>query len=127
MGEKWQPIGGMIKYFQGAFRFHCKSNSKNVLRLNPVQIAEWVGQLYEAKLGGPSNSAVTTAAELGISTTRVIQFLNLIRTPGDLRGLLKGMTGLTENKLRPVVQLNPTNQRVAIQRMLGLEVLSRAR
>ena len=55
-----------------------------MLQFNPVLVAEWVGQLHEAKFGGSSNRVVTTASEFGISTTRVIQFLNLLRTV-DLR------------------------------------------
>jgi hypothetical protein len=97
-----------------------------MLRFNPVQIAEWVSQLYEAKLGGLSNRAVTTAAELGVSTTRVIQFLNLLRIPAELRVRLKRMSDLTEAKLRPIVQMEPAKVRGAVERIVGLKILSQA-
>jgi hypothetical protein len=77
-------------------------------------------------LGGSSNRAVTTGAELGISTTRVIQFLNLLRIPVDLRVRLKKMPDLTEAKLRPIVQMNPAKIRGAVERVVGLEILSQA-
>ena len=121
----WQPVCGIIKYFQGRFQFRRNRNKDNILRFNPIQIAEWVCQLCEAKLGSPSNKAVTTAKELGISTTRVIQFLNLLRIPVDLRVRLKRISDITEAKLRPIVQMNPAKIRAAVGGMLGLEVLSR--
>ena len=92
-----------------------------MLQFNPVLVAEWVGQLHEAKFGGSSNRVVTTASEFGISTTRVIQFLNLLRIPVDLRVRLNGMPDLTEAKLRPMIQKNRGKIRAVTQRLPGVE------
>jgi len=78
-----------------------------MLQFNPVLVAEWVGQLHEAKFGGSSN--------------RVIQFLNLLRIPVDLRVRLKGMPDLTEAKLRPMIQKNRGKIRAVTQRLPGVE------
>jgi len=64
-------------------------------------------------------AVVTVADRLGISRTRTIQFLNLLRIPVDLRGRLKGMTEMTEARLRVIVQMDPAAMRVAVGRLLG--------
>ncbi len=102
------------------------SNRYNALRSNPVQIAEWMEALLPKNLVSKDTAVVTLAERLGISRTRTVQFLNLMRIRVDSRGRLKGMADLTESKLRSVIQMNPTNQRAALQRMLGPEVLSKA-
>jgi len=71
-------------------------------------------------------AVVALATDLGISRTRAIQFLNRMRIPADLRGRLRGMAGLTEARLRPMVQMNPAAMRLAVGRMIGLEILSRS-
>lgn len=97
-----------------------------MLRFIPVQVAEWVSELYEAQTGTAGNRVVTTATELGISRTRTIHFLNLMRIPADLRARLKVMADLTESKLRPIVQTSPRGIRSVVERIIGLEILSRA-
>lgn len=62
---------------------------------------------------------VTLIKYLGISRTRAIQFLNLMRIPADLRGRLKGMDGVTEGGLRRVVQMDHVGIRRAVGQMLG--------
>jgi len=56
---------------------------------------------------------------LGISRTRAIQFLNLMRIPVDLRERLKGMEGVTEGRLRRVVQMDGTGMRMAVGGMVA--------
>lgn len=59
------------------------------------------------------------AAVVGICRTRVIQYLNLMRIPADLRARLKGMPDLTEARLRPTVKPNTVHQRRALERIAG--------
>jgi hypothetical protein len=68
---------------------------------------------------------VTLATEFGISSGRVIQFLNLTRIPVDLRGRLKEMEKVTEGRLRGIVQMDPATMRTAVRGMLGFGVMAK--
>ena len=83
-------------------------------------------QLCQAKLGGPNTRAVTLSKELGIGTTRVIQFLNLMRIPADLRVQLLDKTDITEHRLRAIVQMDPAAMRAEVRRVLGVAGVAKA-
>lgn len=124
--EKWRPQCCRIKYFSKAFRFNRKTNNHNILRFNPIQIAEWMDEVRRTKLVAPCDRAVTLAGEFRLSKSRVLQFLALLRIPVDLRVLLKDIPGLTEGELRRIVRMKPIEQRVAIRRLLGMGMLAKA-
>lgn len=124
--KQWQPILGSVYTLYHTIIWPNNHREKNMLRFNPVQVAEWVSDLYEAQTATAGNRVVTTATELGISRTRIIHFLNLMRIPADLRARLKVMADLTESKLRPIVQTSPGGIRSVFERVIGLEILSRA-
>lgn len=106
------------------FEIHCNFLRDNVLRFNPVQIAEWLDEAKRIRLVGPRDTTITLARDYGISKSRVLQFLGLMRIPADLREGLKQMQGLTEGELRPVVRMNPTGMRRRVKRMLRAETLA---
>ena len=125
-GKEWQPIVYAVYKTQHTFIFSGTPFQVKTLRFNPAQAGEWLHELHEAQVCTVSNKAVTTASELGISRTRIIQFLNVMRIPADLRGRLKGMADVTEARLRSMVQMNPLAMRVAVGRRIGIGVLSQA-
>lgn len=47
--KKWRTIYGLIKYFSGEFEFSLKHNTPNIIRFNPIQIAEWLDELCRRK------------------------------------------------------------------------------
>lgn len=121
----WQPVCGIIKYFSGHFQFQRKANKDNILRFNPVKIGEWLEALLPKNLVSKDTAVVALADKLGISRTRTIQFLNLMRIPADLRGRLEGMPDLTEARLRPMVQMDPVSMRASVGRLLGLGTMAK--
>lgn len=94
---EWQPILGLVYNFHHTFNWHNNHCEKNILRFNPVQIGEWLDDLLVRKI-------VQTKTELsqyvGISRTRVGQFLVLMNLPEKKRRRLKQMAGLREYQLR---------------------------
>lgn len=116
--KKWRPQCYGIQYFFKNFRFCYKANPNNILRFHPIQIAEWMDEIRGAKLAVHGDKAVTLATDYGISKSRVLQFLALLRIPGDLRVRLKRMQWLTEGELRRIVRLDGPRQRVVVERML---------
>ena len=88
----------------------------NTLRLNPIQIAEWLHQLLAEKA---NSSQKSLSKDLGVDRTRLQQFLYLLRIPADVRARLKKMPGLTEGELRPMTKLMARDQRVAGQVLEG--------
>jgi hypothetical protein len=119
--KKWRPQCQAVKYSLLIFEFPDKLLSGNVLRFNPIQIAEWLFELLEERF----NSQGKLADDIGLSRTRVEQFLYLLRIPIDLRSQLKQMPGVTEVKLRPLTKMDGQVQRGAVERMLGMMIGSR--
>ena len=97
-----------------------------MLRFNPIQIAEWMDEIRRTKLAAPCDKTVTLAADYGISKSRVLQFLGLLKIPADLRVHLKTVPGLTEGELRAVVRMEPAATRVAVGRLLGMGMMAKA-
>ncbi len=94
-------------------------NKTNILRFNPIQIAEWMEDMLPRNVTSKDRAIVTLIKYLGISRTRAIQFLNLMRIPEDLRGRLKEMGGVTEGGLRRVVQMDSGEMRIVVGGMVG--------
>jgi hypothetical protein len=115
-----------MKYFSGAFRFSPKPNRVIVLRFNPIQIAEWLEQLCRKIQGNIRDKIQKLSEELGVVKCRIIQFLNLLRLPVDLRARLKRDPNVAEGNLRPYTRMDAVAMRTAIERMLGCEVLPKA-
>jgi hypothetical protein len=94
----------------------------NILRFNPIQIGEWLGDLAERNF----SSQDRLADYVGLSRTRVEQFLYLLRIPADLRARLKVMAGLTEGELRPLTKMDARRQTAAVGRLLGVAAVRKA-
>lgn len=98
--KRWQPIRGGV--YNSLLIFEYQPNSCNVsaLRFNPVQIGEWLDDLLRREI-------VTTRAALsqyvGMSRTRVGQFLALAGLPAGTRAKLRGMPDLTEYQTRQLL------------------------
>ena len=106
--KKWRPQCYEIKYFSETFIFCRNTNAYNILRFNPIQIAEWLHRL----LGTEHFASQTRLShELGVDRTRVQQFLHLFKIPADLRVQLKRVPWLTEGELRRIVRMEPIAQR----------------
>jgi hypothetical protein len=82
------------------FEFRDNSLSDNVLRFNPIQIAEWLGELLTEKRFASQYSLATF---LGMSQTRIWQFLRLMKLPDKERERLRQIGGLTEYGTRTTV------------------------
>ena len=108
------------------FEYNDKPLLYKVLRFNPVQIGEWLDELFAENMLRKDTAVVTLADRLEISRGRVIQFLNLMRIPVDLRRRLSGMPDLTEARLRGIVQMDGTAMRMAVGRLLGMGVVAKA-
>ena len=114
--EKWRPQCIAVKYSVHIFEYIDNLCDDSVLRFNPIQIGEWLNELSEHTFSNQH----TLADAVGMSRTRVQQFLYLLRIPVDLRGRLKQMPGLTEADLRPLTKMEPVNMRAAAGRLLGM-------
>ena len=64
--------------------------------------------------------------DLGVVKSRVIQFLNLLRFPADLRARLRKDSNVAEGHLRPFTKMDLAGMRVAVGRLLGLRVMAKA-
>ncbi len=97
-----------------------------VLRFNPIQIAEWLADLLPADSLDQGENRQTLGQQLHIPKYRVTQFLALLEFPSDLRVRLKEADWIAEGHLRPFTRLGATRQRLAIERMLGLGAMAKA-
>jgi hypothetical protein len=79
------------------FEIHYKSFSDNVLRFNPIQIAEWLADLLKQ---GVSQSQAGLEDKLGIDKTRIRQFLRLMRLPAEAKARLRVIPDLNEYRIR---------------------------
>ncbi len=86
------------------------------LHFNPIQIAEWLAEMLGRKEFGTQRAL---SHELGVSRTRVGQFLNLLRLPSGRLSELKAVEGLTEYQFRPIVVMTPSRQARAIRSLLA--------
>ena len=93
-----------------------KGNQDKRLRFNAVQVAEWLAELRERE---PESTTVALSKAVGLSQTRVTQYLNLLRIPGKYRGRLKTLDALTEHELHPTVAMTPKHQARVIRRLLS--------
>ena len=98
--KKWRPQCKAVKYSIRFFGFTDKLLSDNVLRFNPIQIAEWLLDLLDS---GVAESQRGLEEYLGIDRTRVGQFLRLRRLPEATQAELRNMPDLNEFRLRRVV------------------------
>ena len=98
----------------------------NILRFNPIQIAEWLDQLCRNRPGECRDKVARLSADLGVMKSRVIQFLNLLRFPADLRNRLKKDPNVAEGHLRPFTKMDVAAMRVAMRRLLGQTVITNA-
>ena len=64
--------------------------------------------------------------DLGVVKSRVIQFLNLLRFPADLRVRLKKDPNVAEEHLRPFTRMDSASMRAAVGRLLGQRVMAKA-
>lgn len=126
MRVNWRTVCGSIKYFWGEFRFVLKSNKPNILRFNPIQIAEWLDPLCRRKTGVSKDEVEASSDDLGVVKSRVIQFLNLLRFPAELRVRLKKNPNVAEGQLRPFTRMNPAAMRAAVGRLLGMGTAAKA-
>lgn len=115
--QEWRPQCIAVKYLIGTFKFPDTSLPDNVLRFNPIQVAEWLTELL-GKNGFWGQR--TLSCELGMSRTRIQQFLYLFRIPVDLRVRLKAMPELTEGELRPLTKMDGQRQRLVARQLLGV-------
>jgi hypothetical protein len=99
---KWRPKCTAVKY--SIHSFECCDNLlyDNILRFNPIQIGEWLNELWEQKF----HSQYKLADDVGMSRVRVQQYLYLMGIPADLRRRLRTVPGLTEEELRPLTQMD---------------------
>jgi hypothetical protein len=79
------------------FELPNKSLQDNVLRFNPIQIAEWLTDLLSS---GMAHSQAELEDKLGVDRTRVGQFLRLMRLPEATRMKLRNERDLKEFRLR---------------------------
>jgi hypothetical protein len=107
-----------MKYFSGEFRFSPKPNRVIVLRFNPIQIAEWLEQLLSARGHNFETQHHTLAETIGIAKHRVTQYLALLKFPADLQRRIRKADWIAEGHLRPLTNLQPGQQRIAIKRLL---------
>ena len=75
----------------------CKSFSDDVLRFNPIQIAEWLSDLIGS---GMHHSQAELEDRLGVDRTRIGQFLRLMKLPVQTKAKLKDMHDLNEYQIR---------------------------
>ena len=114
--QRSRPICVVIENQIGVFEFLPNRLNENALRFNPVQIAEWLDDLMQPRDSGTQQAL---SRELGMSRTRVGQFLNLLRLPSGHLSELKAVEGLTEYQLRPIAVMTPKCQARAIHRLLS--------
>jgi hypothetical protein len=123
---EWRTVCDLYKYFSERFLFSLKPNKPSILRFNPIQISEWMDQLCRRSPGNPRDKVQTLSEDLGVVECRVIQFLNLLRFPADLRARLRQDPRVAEGQLRPFTKMTLATMRTAIERLLGLGALSQA-
>ncbi len=100
-GEKWQPVCRAVYNFLHSLTVDDNLLQPKSLRFNPIQVAEWLDDLLLRKAAG---SRTELSRYVGMSRTRIGQFLNLLRLPEETLRRLKGETGLTEYRLRGIVE-----------------------
>ncbi len=98
--QKWRPQCIAVKYSLLNFEFPDNSLDDKLLRFNPIQVAEWLAELLAGK-GGVSQYSL--ASSLGMSQTRVWQFLRLMKLPDKERERLRQDSGVTEYGIRGMV------------------------
>ena len=98
--QKWRPICVVIENQFRVFEFCPNSLQGSVLRFNPIQIAEWLDDL---RCRNDTRTQQALSHELGVSRTRIGQFLSLMRLPEETRRRLRHEAGLTEYHLRRLV------------------------
>ena len=85
--KKWRPICYTVHNASLVFEFPPNRFSGSVLRFNPIQIAEWLDDLLGRK---EFETQRALSRELGMSQTRIGQFLSLMKLPAETRGRLRG-------------------------------------
>jgi len=98
--EKWQPIRGYDYNSLLIFEYRDKLLLDNVLRFNPVLIGEWLDDLLTERLPGAKWGL---SQYVGMSRTRVGQFLVLVELPVETKTKLRGMPDLNEYQTRRLV------------------------
>jgi hypothetical protein len=99
-GSKWRPQCQAVKYSLLNFEYCGKSLQDNILRFNPVQIAEWLADLLAQ---GEAKSQAELEDRLGIDRTRIGQFLRLMRLPEETRLKLRNVLDLNEHQIRGMI------------------------
>jgi hypothetical protein len=95
--QKWQPVRGCTYNPCHTFKINTIHIEKNILRFNPVQIGEWLDDLLARKIVQTKNEL---SRYVGMSRTRIGQFLVLMNLPEKDRRKYKQMEGLREYQLR---------------------------
>ena len=98
--KKWRPQCVVKRCRTWSFGYDDNPLNGNILRFNPVQVAEWLQDLLD---WGIAESQRGLEEYLGIDRTRVGQFLRLRRLPEVTQAELRKMPDLTEFQLRRVV------------------------
>jgi hypothetical protein len=114
-GEKWRPKSTAVKYSVHSFEICDNLCDDNILWFSPIQIGEWLNELWEERF----HSQYKLADDVGMSRVRVQQYFYLLRIPVDLRGRLKTVPGLTEGELRPLTRMDGRVMRLAVGGMAG--------
>ena len=94
---EWQPVCYTAYNFFRSFSVNDKPLQRKSLRSSPIQIAEWLDDLLVRKVAG---SRTELSRYVGVSRTRIGQFLSLMRLAEETRKRLRGEAGLTECRLR---------------------------
>jgi hypothetical protein len=98
--RKWRPQCVVKRCRTWSFEFDDNPFNGNILRFNPIQIAEWLQDLLDC---GVAQSQKGLEEYMGIDRTRVGQFLRLRRLSEATRARLRGQPGLNEFQLRRLV------------------------
>ena len=94
---EWEPICIYDYNPLLIFEFQHNSHDCNTLRFNPVQIGEWLDDLLVRNVVW---THAALAQYVGMSRTRVGQFLALAKLPAGARAKLKGIPDLNEYQTR---------------------------
>lgn len=93
----WQPISGLVYNLHHTIIWHNNHCKKNILRFNPVRIGEWLNDLLAREI---VITRMALSQYVGMSRTRVGQFLALAGLPVETKAKLRGMHDLNEYQTR---------------------------
>jgi len=113
--QKWRPICVVVEKQFRVFGFRPNRLNGNVLRFNPIRIAEWLAEVLHRPDYGTQRAL---SRDLDVDRSRIGQFLSLLRLSSGHLSELKAVKGLTEYQLRRIVVMTPNRQEQAIRALI---------